>query len=104
MRGYSREIGKDIAGIAEGRAKLTADGNRYKINGRTYGVEPGGRVYPESGPGIVNLDRNEYAALQQVVKAKGDIDAAPQLTRNPRFVNNPQAVQKALDLYNGTYR
>ncbi|WP_326741789.1 hypothetical protein [Streptomyces sp. NBC_01768] len=104
LRGYSREIGKDIAGIAEGRAKLTADGNRYKINGRTYGVEPGGRVYPESGPGIVNLDRNEYAALQQVVKAKGDIDAAPQLTRNPRFVNNPQAVQKALDLYNGTYR
>lgn len=104
LRGYSREIEKDIAGIAEGRARLTADGNRYEINGRTYGVEPGGRVYPESGPGIVNLDRNEYAALQQVVKAKGDIDAAPQLTRNPRFVNNPQAVQKALDLYNGTYR
>ncbi|MFD4860561.1 hypothetical protein [Streptomyces atratus] len=104
LRGYSREIEQDIAGIAEGRAKLTADGNRYEINGRTYGVEPGGRVYPESGPGIVNLDRNEYAALQQVVKAKGDINAAPQLTRNPRFVNNPQAVQKALDLYNGTYR
>ncbi|MFF3782701.1 hypothetical protein [Streptomyces sp. NPDC001933] len=104
LRGYSREIEEDIAAIAEGRAKLTADGNRYEINGRTYGVEPGGRVYPGSGPGIVNLDRNEYAALQQIVKAKGDIDAAPQLTRNPRFVNNPQAVQKALDLYNGTYR
>ncbi|MEV5984000.1 hypothetical protein AB0L85_03180 [Streptomyces sp. NPDC052051] len=104
LRGYSREIDKDIAGIAEGRAKLTAGGNRYEINGRTYGVEPGGRVYPESGPGIVNLDRNEYAALQQVVKAKGDINAAPQLTRNPRFVNNPQAVQKALDIYNGTYQ
>jgi hypothetical protein len=104
LRGYYREIDNDIAGIAEGRAKLSADGNRYEINGRTYGVEPGGRVYPEAGPGIVNLDRNEYAALQQVVKAKGDINAAPQLTRNPRFVNNPQSVQKALDIYNGTYR
>ncbi|MER5430646.1 hypothetical protein [Streptomyces sp. NPDC002588] len=104
LRGHSNEIDQDIAAIAEGRAKLTEDGNRYEINGRTYGVEPGGRVYPDSGPGIVNLDRNEYAALQQLVRAKGDISAAPQLTRNPRFVNNPQAVQKALDIYHGTYR
>ncbi|MFF8928215.1 hypothetical protein ACF1AO_13190 [Streptomyces longwoodensis] len=104
LRGYSDEIDRDIAAIAEGKANLAKDGNRYEINGRTYGVEPGGRVYPDSGPGIVNLDRNEYAALQQLVKAKGDISAAPQLTRNPRFVNNPQAVQKALAIYNGTYR
>lgn len=31
------------------------------------------------------------------------LSAAPQLTRNPRFTNNPEAVQKALDIYNGTY-
>jgi hypothetical protein len=60
-------------------------------------------VYPDSGPGIVKLDRNEYAALQQIAKAKGDVSAAPQLTRNPRFTDNPEAVQKALDIYNGTY-
>jgi hypothetical protein len=104
LRGYYDDIDKDIAEIAQGRAKLTEDGNRYEINGRTYGVEPGGRVYPDSGPGIIIMDRNEYAALQQVVRAKGDLNAAPQLTRNPRFVNNPEAVQKALDIYNGTYR
>ncbi|MEU8584594.1 hypothetical protein [Streptomyces abikoensis] len=104
LRGYLDEVDRDIEGIANGHAKLTTDGNRYEINGRTYGVEDGGRVYPVSGPGIVNLDRNEYAALQQIAKAKGDINSAPQLTRNPRFVNNPEAVQKALDIYNGTYR
>ncbi|EME97745.1 hypothetical protein J7W19_10770 [Streptomyces mobaraensis NBRC 13819 = DSM 40847] len=103
LQGFADDVDKDIAAIAEGRAKLTADGNRYEINGRTYGVEPGGRVYPDSGPGIAILDRNEYAALQQVAKAKGDISAAPQLTKNPRFVNNPQAVQKALAIYHGTY-
>ncbi|MGI5338012.1 hypothetical protein ACQEVS_11740 [Streptomyces sp. CA-181903] len=103
LQGYADDVDRDIAAIAEGRAKLTADGNRYEINGRTYGVEPGGRVYPDSGPGIAILDRNEYAALQQVAKAKGDISAAPQLTKNPRFVNNPQAVQKALAIYHGTY-
>ncbi|GHF77568.1 hypothetical protein GCM10018787_28190 [Streptomyces thermodiastaticus] len=53
-------------------------------------------MYPDSGPGIIKLDRNEYAALQQIAKAKGDISAAPQLTRNPRFTDNPEAVQKAL--------
>ncbi|MFE1377766.1 hypothetical protein ACFW6S_02255 [Streptomyces sp. NPDC058740] len=51
----------------------------------------------------MKLDRNEYAALQQVAKAKGDINAAPQLTRNPRFTNNPGIVEKALAIYNGTY-
>ncbi|MGW7360476.1 hypothetical protein ACWGI0_28560 [Streptomyces sp. NPDC054802] len=104
LPGYFAKIDQDIADIAAGRARLTEDNNRYEINGRTYGVELGGRVYPDSGPGIVNLDRNEYAALQQLARAKGDIDSAPQLTRNPRFVNNPQSVQKALDIYNGTYQ
>jgi hypothetical protein len=74
-----------------------------EVNGRAYGVEGAGTVYPDSGPGIVKLDRNEYAALQQIAKAKGDVSAAPQLTRNPRFTDNPEAVQKALDIYNGTY-
>ncbi|MFF8367312.1 hypothetical protein ACF05W_00520 [Streptomyces lydicus] len=26
-----------------------------------------------------------------------------QLTKNPRFVNNPEVVEKALAIYNGTY-
>ncbi|KUL37472.1 hypothetical protein ADL22_21155 [Streptomyces sp. NRRL F-4489] len=103
LPGYSQEVDKDIAGIAEGKATWIPDGERYEINGRTYGVHENGTVYPAAGPGFVELDRNEYAALSQIAKAKGDLSAAPQLTKNPRFVNNPEAVQKALAIYNGTY-
>ncbi|MEU9498773.1 WXG100 family type VII secretion target [Streptomyces sp. NPDC048196] len=103
LPGYSQEVEKDIAGIAEGKAAWLPDGERYEINGRTYGVHENGTVYPAKGPGFVEMDRNEYAALSQIVKAKGDLSAAPQLTKNPRFVNNPEVVEKALAIYNGTY-
>jgi hypothetical protein len=103
LRGYSKQVDADIEGIANGQAKYIKETDRYEINGRTYGIEPSGRVYPDSGPGIAVLDRNEYAALQQIAQAKGDVSAAPQLSKNPRFVNNPEAVQKALDIYNGTH-
>ncbi|MER6470293.1 hypothetical protein [Streptomyces collinus] len=103
LRGYEQDINQDVADIAAGRGTFDKVTNRYEINGRTYGVEDTGRVYPDSGKGVAKLDRNEYAALQQIVKAKGDIDAAPQLTRNPRFTKNPGVVEKALEIYNGTY-
>jgi hypothetical protein len=103
LRGYEQQVNQDIADIAAGRGTWDDQTSRYEVNGRTYGVEPTGRVFPDSGTGIAKLDRNEYAALQQISKAKGDISAAPQLAHAPRFVNNPQAVQKALDIYNGTY-
>jgi hypothetical protein len=76
----------------------------YEIRGRSYGVEPNGTVYPVSGTGMVKLDRNEYAALKEIVRAGGDLSAAPQLSRNPRFVDNPEAVAKAKAIYDGTYQ
>ncbi|MGW4855313.1 WXG100-like domain-containing protein [Streptomyces sp. NPDC004288] len=103
LRGHQESVSQDIADLASGKGTYVKELDRYEVNGRTYGVEDSGRVYPDSGPGIVKLDRNEYAALQQVAKAKGDISAAPQLTRNPRFTNNPGIVEKALAIYNGTY-
>ncbi|MFE3774500.1 WXG100 family type VII secretion target [Streptomyces sp. NPDC059122] len=103
LRGYEREVDKDLAGIANGKAELVGNGNEYEINGRRYGIEANGTSFPISGPGFVELDRNEYAALQQIAKAKGDLEAAPQLTKAPRFVNNPESVQKALQIYNGEY-
>ncbi|MFE3885320.1 WXG100 family type VII secretion target [Streptomyces lydicus] len=103
LPGYSQEVERDIVGIAEGKASYLPGRDRYEINGRTYGVHENGTVYPDRGPGFVEMDRNEYAALSQISKAKGDLSAAPQLTRNPRFVNNPEAVEKALAIYNGTY-
>ncbi|MEU6084231.1 hypothetical protein [Streptomyces sp. NPDC047108] len=103
LRGNERQVAQDISDIARGRAPYNNATGRYEINGRSYGVEENGTVYPDRGPGIVSLDRNEYAALQQVTRAKGDLSAAPQLTKNPRFVNNPEAVQKALKIYHGIH-
>lgn len=103
LRGHERDAAQDIADIASDKATYVKDSDRYEVNGRTYGVEKTGRVYPDDGPGIAKLDRNEYAALQQIAKAKGDLSAAPQLTRAPRFTNNPGIVEKALAIYNGTY-
>ncbi|MEV7087341.1 polymorphic toxin-type HINT domain-containing protein [Streptomyces sp. NPDC093085] len=104
LRGYEKQIDKDIEAIAQGRANLLRDGNRYEVGGRTYGVEETGRVYPESGPGMVEMDTHEYAALIEVAKHKGDVSASPQLNRNPRFTNHPERVSKAKEVYEGTYR
>lgn len=103
LRSHQGVAAQDIADIASGKATYIKEFDRYEVNGRTYGVEDSGTMFPDSGPGIVKLDRNEYAALQQIAKAKGDLSAAPQLTRNPRFTNNPGIVEKALAIYNGTY-
>ncbi|MER6114769.1 hypothetical protein [Streptomyces sp. NPDC001743] len=101
MRGHEGEVAQDIEGIAAGRAKWMESLTRYKINGRTYAIEDNGTVFPDSGPNIVNLNRVEYAALRQIVRARGDISAAPQLARNPKFLQNPEAIEKALKIYNG---
>jgi hypothetical protein len=66
-------------------------------------VEPSGTVFPDSGPGIVKLDRNEYAALTEIAKADGDPAKVPAFQHNPRFVNNPDAIAKAKAIYDGTY-
>ncbi|MFI6962041.1 hypothetical protein [Streptomyces sp. NPDC050255] len=101
MRGQEGEVARDIEGIAAGRAEWSKSLSRYRINGRTYGIEESGTVFPDSGPHIVNLNRVEYGALREVVRARGDISAAPRLTRDPKFVENPEAIEKALKIYNG---
>ncbi|WP_158827628.1 Hint domain-containing protein [Streptomyces sp. NRRL S-118] len=102
LKGREAEVEADIKGIAEGRGKLVDNGSAYEINGRTYGVEENGRTFPISGNGLVELDRNEYAALKEIAKAGGRTDV-PALTRNPRFANNPGIVEKAKKIYDGTY-
>jgi hypothetical protein len=104
LRGNEDAMRDDVAQIAAGNARWDKPTNRYEINGRTYGVEPGGTVYPDSGPGIVKLDRNEYAALTQIAKADGDPAKVPAFTRDPRFINNPDAIAKAKAIYDGTYQ
>jgi hypothetical protein len=55
------DVDADIAAINRGEA--TRQGDRYAINGRTYGVEPSGVAYPISGPGVHLLDRGAFKAL-----------------------------------------
>ncbi|MER6631316.1 hypothetical protein ABT301_24360 [Streptomyces sp. NPDC000987] len=104
LRGNEDLVRSDIEGIANGRATLSADGNTYEINGRTYEVEGNGTVFPKSGPGLVELDRIEYAALKEIARNKGDLSKSQQLQRDPKFVNNPAKVQKAKEIYDGTYK
>ena len=104
LRGNEDAMRDDVAQIAAGNARWNKDTSRYEINGRTYGVEPSGTVYPDSGPGIVKLDRNEYAALTEIAKAGGDLAKVPAFTYDPRFVNNPDAIAKAKAIYDGTYQ
>ncbi|WP_327290139.1 WXG100-like domain-containing protein [Streptomyces sp. NBC_01198] len=103
LRGYEQQVNQDIADIAAGRAVFREKLGRYEINGRTYGVEPTGKVFPDSGPGIVELDRNEYLALKAITKAKGNAESVQAFVKDPRFIENPEAIQKAQAVYDGTY-
>jgi hypothetical protein len=70
--------------IAAGRATWNAERNCYEVNGRSYGVEASGTVYPISGPGFVNLSRSEYKVLKQMIASEGDLNAAREaLRRDP---------------------
>jgi hypothetical protein len=78
------DVAADLDDIAAGRATWNADRNCYEVDGRSYGVEASGTVYPISGPGFVNLSRSEYKVLKQLIAAGGDIDAArAALRRDP---------------------
>ncbi|MFJ2215981.1 hypothetical protein [Streptomyces sp. NPDC087864] len=103
LKGNEKAVDDDIQGIAEGKADLLDDKNTYEINGRRYRVEGNGRTYPVSGKGLVEMDRNEYAALKEIARAGGRTDS-PALTRDPRFTEHPEAVEKAKNVYDGTYQ
>ncbi|WP_433719263.1 WXG100 family type VII secretion target [Actinoplanes sp. CA-051413] len=103
LRGNESLIRDDIAQIAAGHAEWLPEINRYEINGRTYGIEQSGTVFPDSGPGIVKLDRNEFAALKEIARAGGDVDSVRVFTRDPRYVSHPEAIAKAKSIYDGTY-
>lgn len=74
--------------------------DRWRVNGRTYVREktPAGTLYPESGPGIVVLDRAEYRALVILATYNGYTEqAANELSRNPHIAD--EAIEVARNLY-----
>ncbi|QQN78413.1 hypothetical protein [Streptomyces sp. XC 2026] len=97
---YVSAMRSDIGEIAAGNAHFDRVSQRYEVNGRTYGIEPSGTVFPASGPGILELDRVEYDALKQIARANGDISKIQRMFDNaPKFKNNPEAVARAISLY-----
>ena len=82
--------GTDVAGdlddIAAGRARWVAERSVYEVNGRSYGVEPSGTVFPISGPGFVSLARSEYKVLKQLIESDGDINAAREALRQEPYL------------------
>ena len=82
------DVAKDLDDIAAGRAKWDPDRNCYEVNGRSYGVEGTGTVYPISGPGFVNLSRSEYKILKQLIAADGDINTAREALRRDPSVSD----------------
>ncbi|MFE0688859.1 hypothetical protein ACFV0Z_12030 [Streptomyces xiamenensis] len=97
---YVSAMRSDIGEIAAGNAHFDRVSQRYEVNGRTYGIEPSGTVFPASGPGILELDRVEYDALKQIARANGDISKIQRMFDNaPKFKNNPEAVARAISLH-----
>jgi hypothetical protein len=98
------EVRQDIAEIAAGRADFDPETQRYTVNGRRYAVEPSGRIFPVDGPGFVEMNRVEYRALKEIMRANGDWSRVEVMfSKAPLFRENPQAVEKALDLYRKYY-
>lgn len=103
LPGNEQAVNDDIAQIAAGNAQWNPETQRYEINGRSYGVEPSGTVFPDGGDGIVKLNRVEYGALKEIAKAGGDPSQVNVFSRDPKYVNNPDAIAKAKSIYDGTY-
>jgi hypothetical protein len=103
LRGYEHVLKEDTAKIAAGKATFHGPSQLYEVDGRTYRVKDTGTVFPVSGPGLVELSRNEYMALQKIARAGGDVSRVREFEHDPAFLNNPEAINKAKAIYDGTY-
>ncbi|WP_305787352.1 hypothetical protein [Symbioplanes lichenis] len=92
------DVSGDLADISTGRATWQPESNTYEVNGRSYKVESSGTVFPVSGPGLVNLNRYEYRALQQLIGADGNVSAAREALRRDPNVGDSE-VTMALEVF-----
>ncbi|NMO53881.1 hypothetical protein HH310_22210 [Actinoplanes sp. TBRC 11911] len=99
------DVAKDLDDIAAGRATWQPERNFYEVNGRSYGVEGNGTVFPISGPGFVQMSRPEYKVLQQLIGSSGDVAAAREtLLRDPSVSESHWAAALAVFAHHRTYR
>lgn len=99
------DVAKDLDDITAGRATWHPQGNFYEVNGRSYGVEGNGTVFPIAGPGFAQLSRPEYKVLQQLIDAEGDVAAAREaLRRDPSVSESHWAAALAVFAHHRKYR
>lgn len=71
--------------INQGYGKLVGD-SRYEIHGRVYFVKPDGAAYPESGEGIVSVNRPVFLVLRELIRFGGRTSAFDRATeRDPTY-------------------
>lgn len=81
------DVAGDLADISAGRGTWDSVTNQYRVNGRTYGVEPGGTTFPVDGPGFVRLERSPYKVLKNLIGNDGDIGATREALRQDPSVS-----------------
>jgi hypothetical protein len=84
----------DTAAIRRGDAE-PLDNDRWRVNGRIYAREgnANGRLYPESGDGIVVLRRAEFRALLILNRYNGDMVRCMR-----EFDSNPEMGEEEIDI------
>ncbi len=80
------DVASDVAAINQGLAQRTGD--RFFVNGRTYGVHDG-TLYPISGLGLHQLDRGGFKALGVLMKF-GDTPRAAEIMKHMGL--SPEAI------------
>jgi len=90
------DVAADVAAINQGLAQRAGD--KFIVNGRTYGIEPHGTLYPVSGPGFHPLDRGGFRALG-VLNEFGDTPRAAEIMQlrglTPEAIEAGRAAWKA---------
>ncbi|HEX8434709.1 hypothetical protein [Archangium sp.] len=85
-------IAEDMKVIEAGLALV--EGDRLTVNGRTYGIEPGGTLFPIEGPGIHTLSRSEFKALGVLNEFGDGTERATKIFAHDPALT-PEAVERA---------
>lgn len=83
-------IAEDMKAIEAGLALFKGD--RLTVNGRTYGVESNGTLFPIEGPGVHTLSRSEFKALGVLNEFGDGTERATKI-----FVNDPALTPETIE-------
>ena len=92
------DVNADMAAMNAGN--FTRAGEDILVNGRTYGWHPDtGVTFPKSGPGVVQLDRNQHQFIKML--NGGSMEDAMKFANNkPGLAGQTAKIQAVLNLWN----